>query len=185
MLRHPLYNFLAASADGYFLMPETSEVCCLELKTPFQRKLEGKPSLQYYHQMQAQMAVLNLSICYFSDAYINKISSRDFDEARVCIDQGCREKADARGAHCLGVFVRDKKNDKYHYASPITTKHSDFVKWLEQQTTFLGKDNCQPIYYHVSNHFVTKVKRDDEWMAKLVPLLWATMINIIHLRDVI
>lgn len=187
-LKHPVYSILAASADGYFYSAELDQICCLELKTPFQRKLHGKPSLQYYHQMQAQMAVLGLQTCFFSDAYITKITRRDFEAvSSTCISASDENPCSScqKGGHCLGVFVKNNKTNQYTYASSSVRTPCDFKNWLKEQTSVIGEGDCQPIYYHVNNHYILKIKQDPDWVQKIVPLLWVTMVNITHFRDIV
>ena len=61
LLRHPTVPFLGASPDGI-----TEDGVMLEIKCPWRRKIDGTVPLQYYYQIQGQLAVCGLDECdYF------------------------------------------------------------------------------------------------------------------------
>jgi putative phage-type endonuclease len=87
LLRHPTLGFVGASPDGI-----TELGVMLEIKCPWRRKIvEGEVPLQYYYQIQAQLAVCGLDECDFfevelfevegpmEDAWADRIAEREHE----------------------------------------------------------------------------------------------------------
>jgi putative phage-type endonuclease len=60
LLKHPKYDFIAASPDGI-----TVDGVAIEIKAPYRRKITGIPPLYYYIQVQIQLEVCDLETCDF------------------------------------------------------------------------------------------------------------------------
>jgi putative phage-type endonuclease len=76
LLRHPTLPFVGASPDGI-----TELGVMLEIKCPWRRKIaEGEVPLQYYYQIQAQLAVCGLDECDFFEVELFEVEG-PYDDA--------------------------------------------------------------------------------------------------------
>lgn len=57
---HPTIPILGASPDGVL-----ESGALVEIKCPYKRKIDGTVPLQYWHQMQLQMEVCGMDLCYY------------------------------------------------------------------------------------------------------------------------
>ena len=70
------FNFLGATPDGITIYND--EICLVEIKCPFTRKINGLPSFDYYCQMQTQMEVFELEKCLFYECNIEEITKSEY-----------------------------------------------------------------------------------------------------------
>lgn len=69
LLRHPTLPFVGASPDGI-----TEQGVMLEIKCPWRRKIvEGEVPMQYYYQIQAQLAVCGLAECDYFECEFSEV----------------------------------------------------------------------------------------------------------------
>jgi len=66
---HRDYPYIGASPDGIFL-DNDNQVCLLEIKCPYRRKITGDIPIYYYAQVQLQLEATNLEKCYFYECKI-------------------------------------------------------------------------------------------------------------------
>ena len=81
LLRHPKIPHIGASPDGI-----TDAGVMVEIKCPFQRRINGEVPHQYYCQIQGQLAVCGLRRCDYLECEFEKYKSREFFEEDCC---GC------------------------------------------------------------------------------------------------
>jgi putative phage-type endonuclease len=77
LLRHPTLPFVGASPDGI-----TDLGVMLEIKCPWRRRIvEGEVPMQYYYQIQAQLAVCGLQECDYFECEFFETPDGPTDEA--------------------------------------------------------------------------------------------------------
>ena len=78
-IKHPQYNFLAASPDG-IVCDSSSNLYgrMLEIKNVVSRNITGIPKMEYWIQMQLQMEVCNLNECDFLETKF--VEYEDYEE---------------------------------------------------------------------------------------------------------
>jgi putative phage-type endonuclease len=107
LLRHPSLPFVGASPDGI-----TDLGVMLEIKCPWRRKIvEGEIPLQYYYQIQAQLAVCELGECDYFECELFEVDGPD-DEAWAS-----REVVHERGAF-LELQLRKEQPPPPEYLYP-------------------------------------------------------------------
>lgn len=73
LLRHPRISFIGASPDGI-----SDAGVMLEIKCPWRRRVvEGQVPMQYYYQIQAQLAVCELDECDYFECEFFEVGSPD------------------------------------------------------------------------------------------------------------
>ena len=70
LLRHSTIPFLGASPDGI-----TDAGVMVEIKCPWKRRIDGEVLVQYYLQIQGQLAVCGLTECDFYECEFDKVES--------------------------------------------------------------------------------------------------------------
>jgi putative phage-type endonuclease len=95
LLRHPTLDFVGASPDGISDMG-----IMLEIKCPWRRRIvEGELPMQYYYQIQAQLAVCGLEECDYFECEFFEVDGPD-EPAWAQTDDGT-----PRAVHERGMFV--------------------------------------------------------------------------------
>ena len=116
LLRHPRLPFIGASPDGI-----TDNGVMLEIKCPWRRKIvEGEVPMQYYYQIQAQLAVCELTECdyfecEFSEAHQDPLGATgvvdcEWEEAAMLGKAGAFVEASV-GGECAypSMFVANSR----------------------------------------------------------------------------
>lgn len=69
LIKHKKYN-IGASPDGYFYWPNTTIPMLIEIKNPYSRPITNLVPYNYWMQMQSQLFVTDLPICYYFETVI-------------------------------------------------------------------------------------------------------------------
>jgi putative phage-type endonuclease len=125
LLRHPTLPFIGASPDGI-----TELGVMLEIKCPWRRKIvDGEIPMQYYYQIQGQLAVCGLEECDYFECELFEASDGPDDEA------WSGASADERG-----VFVETVDSGSYQYPPSVTGgDEAELREWASAHAAAEGK----------------------------------------------
>lgn len=101
LLRHPTIPYIGASPDGI-----TDDGIMLEIKCPWRRKITGEVPLQYYYQIQGQLAVCGLDECDYFECEFEVVDT----DADVAYHDGPEYER--------GVFIEDTSVSPPRYVYP-------------------------------------------------------------------
>ena len=119
--KHPALAHVGASPDGI-----TDAGVMLEIKCPWRRRIvEGEVPLQYYYQIQAQLAVCGLDECdYFECEFFEVDGPED--------DQWFAAEAEAGLPHGRGLFLEDGPGPSFSYPPGVVGgTREELEAWAE------------------------------------------------------
>lgn len=163
LIPHPTLDWLGASPDGI-----TSDGRMLEIKCPYSRKPKGMPKMQYWVQMQIQMACCGLDVCDFVDVVINEYYTRQEYLADQYIDDDgkivfCRNAQGwAKGIVLERITYEDECDESGHRKQKHEYYYPPLMQWQteEDEQAWLNKW-CQ-------QHFLDLDKLDGKRMADIL-----------------
>ena len=173
MITNEKYPILAVSPDGI------TPLRMLEIKCPYSRVIDGRIKMEYYHQMQEQMAVCEFDECDFVECKYEEVSENRFWDDFYYYDESDNLN------HEKGVIISylncvnnsdDDLSLEYIY-SPIEY-HNDMEKLKLWQTTQLSElfNDTKRIYINISYWLLITyncqlVKRNQKWIIDNYPVL--------------
>ena len=111
LLRHPTLSFVGASPDGI-----TDAGIMLEIKCPWKRKIvTGEVPMQYYYQIQAQLAVCELDECDYFECEFGEAHQDPLGPTGVVDCEWEDAAKEGRAGAFVESFVREKESS---YAYP-------------------------------------------------------------------
>ena len=170
-LRHPTVPFLGASPDGINVDPTSDRYGrMLEIKNPVSREITGVPKLEYWIQVQVQMAVCGLKSCDFLETRFVEYASRaEFDA------DGTFEAS--AGGQPKGIVLCVSKNEVTRYLYPPYQCSSEaYEAWEAEQ--LLEYEWMSTFYWKLEDVLCTLIEYNDAWFQSALPLyrdLWATI----------
>jgi putative phage-type endonuclease len=148
------YNFLGATPDGITIY--NNEICLVEIKCPFSRKISGIPSFDYYCQMQTQMEVFEIEKCLFYECDIEEITKSEYRKTLNKSNLGYYKIKNIywklKGSS-LNIVHRDRCFYEY-YIDDI----NNFSKKLEIKLIKKNRKNRKRKYSEISNELDSIVK---------------------------
>lgn len=161
LMCHPKYKFLGASPDGI-----TIDGRLVEIKVPYTRIPTGKPSRQYYIQMQTQMEVFDLDVCDFVECNIREYANEkeyelDVDENNSQLTKNGYEKG-LIGR--IGYNTADPMNE-YKYP-PKNYNSLQQKEWLLEQQKILQQTQNKFLtidYWKITKYVQKEIVRDKIW----------------------
>jgi len=172
-VRHPTIEFLGASPDG-IAVTETSTRYgrMLEIKNPVSREITGIPKLEYWIQVQHQMAVCGLSVCDFLETKFTEYASRaafDADGDFMCAADGCMK----------GLILCVSRNESTSYVyPPFQCSEAEYEAW--EVSALDGVEWISTLYWKLSDSLCTVIEYCDAWFQASLPLyndLWAIIVD--------
>ena len=170
-LQHPKYSFLGASPDGI-----TPDGMMLEIKVPKTREIkENDIPPHYYDQMQGQLEVCNLNEC-------------DFLQCKVEEYSGKKEYLEDNNINFKGSVIEyiNENNDTEYIYSDININEDKLNKWICGNKIKLNsrKLAIKTIsYWKIIKYCIDRVKREDDWMEKSLPIFEKFWNEVLYYRD--
>lgn len=165
LLQHPTLGCFGASPDGI-----TELGTMIEIKCPFKRKIDGNIPINYYYQMQGQMAVGGIGETDYVEAKFERYGGR---EAYLAAGADAAE-------HGHGVTLRFLCNSATEYAhSPPWLTQAEAVAWADAAAgarlqADAGLDLLGMVYWRITQLAIQRVAFDAEaWRSTLAPAIQA------------
>tara|TARA_R110002074_G_scaffold176532_1_gene340040 strand:+ start:3934 stop:4791 length:858 start_codon:yes stop_codon:yes gene_type:complete len=170
-LGHPDYSFIGASPDGI-----TPDGIMLEIKVPKTRifKADDVPP-HYYDQMQGQLEVCGLYECDFMQCEIEEYSGRNT----------YLEDNDIEFKGSVMDYMDDNNELKFIY-SKVNMNEEELDKWINGNKIKLNTKKliCKSIcYWKLIRYTVDRVKRQEDWMEKSLPIFDKFWKDVLYFRD--
>lgn len=178
-IRHPKYDYIAASPDGINVDPNNERYGrMVEIKNIYNREIDGIPTDNYWIQMQFQMEVCELDECDFFETRIKEYSEEEF-------------YADATSKY-KGVIVQFNKNHDagktpYYKYKPLNFEmdKDQVTAWINNTKTEMGEEyNMVNVNYwrldEMSNVLVVK---NNKWIDVSIPKITSVWETIKHERE--
>jgi len=169
---HPEYPFLGASPDGVNVNPASPTYGrAVEIKNPISRVITGNPKLEYWVQVQMQLAVCGLDQCDFLETKFEEYAGRtEFDA-----DGDFLTTADGK---MKGMFMYVLEGDagKYVYP-PFQCSECEFQEW--EKATLSTTAWVHTICWKLAAVSCVLIEYNKEWFARAVPAfkeLWDTIL---------
>jgi putative phage-type endonuclease len=161
LLRHPTIPHLGASPDGI-----TELGVMLEIKCPWRRRIDGEVPMQYYHQVQAQLAVCGLEECDYFEC--------EFDEC----DGPAHERWGAGGPsgapYERGAFAEvlgPGAAKRFAYPEPVAGPGAEaLLRWLEAlraEAAAAGATAVRPHWWTLRKRSTLRVAFDAAFTADM------------------
>jgi putative phage-type endonuclease len=170
-LQHPKYNFLGASPDGI-----TPDGMMLEIKVPKIRVFkENDVPPHYYDQMQGQLEVCGLYECDFLQCKIEEYPSQ----------KSYLEDSNIEFKGAIIEYMDDNNELKFIY-SKVNINEKDLNKWICGNKIKLNNKKlvCKNIdYWKLIKYCIDKVKRQDDWMEKSLPIFKDFWEKVLYYRE--
>jgi putative phage-type endonuclease len=171
-IKHPLYDFLAASPDG-IVTGENNYGRMIEIKNVVSRVIDGIPIKDYYIQMQIQMEVCDLNECDFIETKFTELENREEYE---------NEKEKEKGI--IIVFVKNCEQFMYEYM-PLDTVN--YEEWIDEVLSKYENDSTiewfKYIYWRLDVYSCVLVKRRPEWFKYALDKIKNTWDIILKEKD--
>ena len=162
-LRHPSIEFLGASPDGIAITESSPRYGrMLEIKNPVSREITGIPKMEYWIQVQHQMAVCGLHACDFLETKFVEYASRaEFDA-----DGTFTTAADGS---MKGLILCVAKNETTSYAyPPFQCNETEYEAW--ETETLAGAEWVSTLHWKLADVLCTVIEYCDDWFQASVPL---------------
>lgn len=174
VLGHEQYSFLGASPDGI-----TPDGIMLEIKCPYGREITGIPPLYYYIQVQLQLEVCDLEECDFLEyKFIECLSKEEF------LDDTTYNKPSLHKGAVIGIQkivngeIDHSQTEHIYPPRNILDNDEKIIEWYESsykkystsiKDEFKDKIKITGNYWKVTDYCNTRIKRDREWFANVLP----------------
>eukprot|EP00798_Chlamydomonas_sp_ICE-L_P029875 gene29875-biopygen11611 len=196
LLRHASKSFLGASPDGV-----TEDGVMLEIKCPWRRKIDGTVPMQYYLQIQGQLAVSGLLECDYFEVEFDILQSEEEIEAEFA--EISRDESIMKSAF-RGVFVEKIKhgsNEPPSYVYPPCFGRDNHIvgggksdsspqSLLDHLREFVDAESSSLddsyrvniIWWKVRKHSTVKVHADTDFSARMIDTLEGVWNDVTCLR---
>lgn len=173
LLKNPKYPILGISPDGI-----SSHNRMLEIKFPFSRKIDGHIKIEYYHQIQAQLAVCTYDICDFIECKLVEVDQTIFKNTS-------NYKGIVVGYLDINIST---ENIIYEYSPvEIWNDYNKLRKWHNKTKTFMRNTNnliyIQSTFWVFETYLCRSVKRDPNWIINEYPKLIKLWDKITYYRE--
>ena len=171
LLPHPTDDRFGASPDGI-----TEFGQCIEIKCPAKRKINGKPPIYYYFQMQGQMAVCGLDETDFIEC--NFYDYRDYDEYDNDWDETQTLSCDYKEKGLIieydtpSEYNEQEIVQKWIYSPCGITKEeidefrdNTIIKLVEKDN--IPINNIRANYWRLDQMLIQRLYRDDEFINSM------------------
>jgi putative phage-type endonuclease len=166
LLLHPTIDIMGASPDGY-----ADFSVLIEIKNPYSKTLMDVPP-EYFAQMQGQMEVCGLNACDFVVCRVRELEEPEFWEQ---FDTAHKE---GYGSERFGAVSTTKGPDrKYSFSTPGMTPEQ-LKRWIDSNTD----DGVDISVHEVFDFRVTRINRDDEYIARMIDGLRDTWEKVLEGR---
>lgn len=176
-LYHPTMPRVAASPDGLIRSQDSKwNGSLIEIKCPVTRKPDGRILPKYYHQVQLQLEVTNLNICYFTECiflspYKDKWENSDKEIAWVdAVKKGAlhgqiylieSQNQAINNLHNESQHIQEK-NIQYIYSHRYAYSPINDLSWrpiVDEQTEHI----VETIPWALLSNCQQKIQRDTRW----------------------
>ena len=166
---------IGASPDGINILPKHAKYGhMVEVKNIYNREMDGIPSVEYWTQMQIQMATCRLEYC-------------DFIETRIKEYENSIQYYEDQDHEYKGIIMFFVPKDGYDGTSqfvyvPLDVGlDKDLVDtWFnEKQTSMSGYFLYQISYWYLDQFCCTEIERNDWWFQATIPKIkesWETVL---------
>ena len=170
-IKHPFYNFLAASPDG-IVTGENNYGRMIEIKNVVSRIIDGIPIKDYYIQMQIQMEVCDLNECDFIETKFTELENRE-EYNRETNEKGI-----------IVVFVKNCEEFLYEYMPLNTENYEEWIdKILLKYESVQNIEWFKYIYWKLDVYSCVLVKRRKEWFNYAIDKIKNTWEIILKEKD--
>jgi putative phage-type endonuclease len=172
-IAHPLYPFLGASPDGVNVNP-ASPTCgrAVEIKNPISRVITGNPKVEYWVQVQVQLAVCGLTQCDFLETKFEEYSGRAAFDA----DGDFKQTAEGKPKGMF-LYVMCGDSGKYVYP-PFQCSAQEYEEW--EASILCTMSWVHTICWKLAAVSCVLIEYNHEWFMKAVPVfkeLWDTILE--------
>ena len=171
-IAHPEYPFLGASPDGVNVNPASPTYGrAVEIKNPISRVVTGNPKLEYWVQVQVQLAVCGLKQCDFLETKFEEYAGLSEFEA----DGDFTTTADGK-MKGMFLYVICGDSGKYVYP-PFQCTKEVYEEWESGVLTTMTW--VHTICWKLAAVSCVLIEYNHKWFMKAVPLfeeLWATIL---------
>ena len=169
VIQHPLHSFIGASPDGI-----VSSGIMLEIKCVWSRKITGIIKPEYFHQIQIQMEVCNLSYCDFLECKMVEYNSLEhyLDDTKNH-DEKVLKTVDNSVKGCIITYI-DINNNYVYFYSELGINEQQFYDWkLDVKTKTMNKNlrYKEDTFWRIDKMSCVRVSRDQKWFNNILPKL--------------
>ncbi len=190
LLVHTLYPFIGASPDGAVVGPRTSERFgrLLEIKNVVSRVIDGRPSADYWAQMQFQMEVCDIDACDFLETkFVEYVDAAAFradqhpDDPRRPASPALRKGT----ILCFHDLAAPHSPPEYEYVPIDLPDEAAERAWIDDAvqsrkgTHFYGGN----AYWRLDVFSCNTIARDRSWFQKHLPTFADVYATILRERD--
>jgi len=174
LIPHPTIDIIAASPDG--ICKENGTM--LEIKCPMNRKIDGKPPIYYFQQMQTQLECCDLEYCDYLECVIKEYASIDklneFGDELTIHDKHEHNKTISPFTKGLTVTIGTPTYNKVLYPPHKFLTLEEQIEWAEKKKEKYKVLNVTVMFYKIHEITLTSVKRDRNWFKIILPQLYRT-----------
>jgi len=180
-VRHPTYEFLAASPDGINVDSRSPLFGrMVEIKNIVNREIDGIPSLMYWVQMQMQMECCDLDECDFVETRFKEYATPEDFYADDTRDANTGEKGVILAFTMDGCPIY-----KYLPIGHFIPDNTDMTRWTNLIESYLPENASMMtmLFWYLDEYSCVLVKRNKHWFQAAIPKIQDTW-NIIQKEKV-
>lgn len=173
LIPHKTVPFLGVSTDGVIQFKEyvsdfknPKQLLNLEIKCPMSRVITGQVPVQYWHQIQLQLEVLDLPMSEFLECKFSEY----FNE-----DEFKGDTTSAERGIIVEVYDSDTSSNRYEYCPAV---YHDISKMIDWKNGYIEKLKEDPKLNYVNVHYwkiliysCVSVSRNQNWTKDNLPIL--------------
>lgn len=166
LLLHPTIDIMGASPDGY-----ADFSVLIEIKNPYSKTLMDVPP-EYFAQVQGQLEVCGLTACDFVVCRVRELENEEFWGA---FDSAYK---DGYGYERFGsvATTRTPPDLKFAFSTPGMSPE-ELKTWISENS-----DERDVSLHEVFDFRVTRINRDDEYIARMIEGLRETWDQVLEGR---
>lgn len=165
LLLHPTIDIMGASPDGY-----ADFGVLIEIKCPFSKTLIEIPQ-EYYAQMQGQLEVCGLGACDFVVCRVRELETEEFwEQFEAAFKEGYGYERFGSVATTAGPDL------KFTFSTPGMSPE-ELKNWISE-----NKEDRDISVHEIFDFRVTRVNRDDEYIARMIEGLRETWDRVLEGR---
>jgi putative phage-type endonuclease len=186
LIPHKTIDFLGVSTDGVIeytsnisTIKNKNQLLNLEIKCPMSRKIDGLVPVQYYHQIQLQLEVLNLKLSEFLECEFTEYSNVDeFINDKTDIERGIIIEVMKYNEH-----LSDYKQE-YLYCDLDYHNIPKLLDWKNKKLNEINQSEdmiyTNIFYWKLVIYSCVLVSKNENWLTNYLPKLkefWTTVLE--------
>jgi putative phage-type endonuclease len=169
LFKHPIYDFIGASCDGFVVDDINKDAWLIEIKCPYRRAITGVIPEHYKEQPRTQMACTKIDRCSFFECKFKEYNSQEDLEA----DSENRYRGILFEYNYNEVYDIDNVTPKQFFIYPpdITAPLDEMKQYLLKEFKKLKQEHgshiikgVQFVYWGISEFTEDVQERDPEWL---------------------